>query len=291
VDLAADMQTDQVRTERALQTLVSVGYLLCEKGAFRTHPDTAPYLLTTSPQSFVQTFLGLSNTRHVGLDQIAELIEGAPCEGGTATFDAGHWQRQQKSLSTFHRAVAAQEMLQALEKLPEWSHARTILDVGGGSLELAKLVVSARLDVKIMLFDLPGLIESIGQPDESRILTCAGNYNDHTTLPDGPFDVLWCSMSLYFAEDLVKVMRVLQERLAPGGVLVSFHEDLTADRCFPTHHVIGRAMPALAGKDLSFSNGIVANTMDSIGLLGITSKVIETAFGPFRLDAGRKLNT
>ena len=287
-DLAAEIKGDVERTNRALQALVAAEFLTYGDKKYRLRGDLAPYLLSTSKQCINQTFLDLSQTRHAGLDQFEKLIAGARPSGIPKAFDAAHWQRQQRSLSIFHRSVAAEVMLDALQTVPQWQNANSLLDLGGGSTELAVDIRTLRPDMTVAVFDLPGLIENLAPMRDPGIMAYAGNYNDPQTLPSGPFDIVWCSMSLYFAEDLTATLANLSTCLNPGGTLISFHEDLSEDRCHPMRHVIGRTMPALAGQDLSFSGGFIAKTMREVNLIIQSSKHIETPFGPFRLDVGRK---
>lgn len=286
--VAGRIGADEGRVAVALQTLTSAGYLRHLDGGYETHQDYAPYLIRGAEQCFVQTFLDLSQARHAGLAELGALIGGQQINGSPPKFDADHWQRMQISLQSFHRAVAAEHMLKALETLPEWAGAKTVLDVGGGSFELAQAILAKYPAFRITVYDIPEMVDSLGQPSHDAISVQSGSYNDPGTFPDGLFDVIWCSMSLYFASDgLAEVIGNLAQKVAPGGVFVSFHEDLTEDRCQPARHVVGRSLPAISGKNLSFSNGEVSDAMKHAGLLQITSTIIDTPFGEYRLDAGR----
>ena len=115
-----------------------------------------------------------------------------------------------------------------------------------------------------------------------------GSYND--TLPDGPFDVIFALMTLYFHDQGIDALIArIADRLAPGGVLVSLHATLTDARCAPGAHVIGRLMPALWQRDVSFDDGEIAGAMTRAGL-GVNSAWITTPFGRFRTETARKLS-
>lgn len=287
-EIALLTQSDEEKTLRVLRALVSLNMLELRDDTFQTDPDWIPFLDETSSQNLVQTFKDLSKTRHANLNEIGALAAGITPQMQKPSFDAAHWQRQQQSLSSFHKAVASDAMLSALQILPEWDGTTSVLDIGGGSLELAQAIIQDKPNARATLFDLPNMIEGFDTGGNPAIQTQAGDYNVLDTLPQGPFDIIWCSMSLYFARDLRGVLSSLLDRLSPEGVLASFHEDLASDRCGPSRHVIGRLMPALGGKDVSFSGGYIADLMTQVGLHSITSQTIETPFGPFRLDAGRK---
>lgn len=287
-EIALLTQSNEEKTLRILKALVSLRMLRFDGDTFRTDPDWVPFLDETSSQSLVQTFKDLSKTRHANLNEIGALAAGILPQMQNPSFDAAHWQRQQLSLSSFHKAVAGDAMLSALQTLPEWNDVTSVLDIGGGSLELSQAIVQEKPNARATVFDLPNMVEGLDTGANPAIQTWAGDYNVLNTLPQGPFDLIWCSMSLYFARDLKGVFSALLDRLSPDGVLVSFHEDLALDRCGPSRHVIGRLMPALGGRDVSFSGGYIASLMSQVGLQSITSQTIETPYGPFRLDAGRK---
>ncbi|MEM6932970.1 MAG: class I SAM-dependent methyltransferase [Pseudomonadota bacterium] len=287
-EVAAGLKGDPGRVERVLQTLVAAGFLTVEDARFSVAAEFAPFVLSSSRRCFARTFLDLSDTRHDGIADIGALAQGRPCDVPKAHFDAAHWQRQGASLSAFHRAVGSEAMVEAVSSLPELSMASQVLDVGGGSLEFARALTAQHAALTVTLFDLPELARTLTPDPQERVQVVSGDYNDAATLPEGHFDVIWCSMSLYFAKELAAVLSALHERLTPGGALASFHEDLSPDRTAPPRHVIGRMMPALRGRDLSFADGAIASALAEAGLVEITSHPIETPFGPFRLDAGRR---
>ena len=287
-EIAVLTRSSEEKVLRILRALVSLNMLRFHDEVFRTDPAWVPFLDQRSSQSVVQTFKDVSKTRHANLDIFADLVAGTTTLTTSPSFDAAHWLRQQRSLQAFHKAVATDVMIDALQTLPEWNEAVLVLDIGGGSLELSRAIVQQRPAARTTLFDLPKMVEGLDKGDTPAMQTHEGDYNSPETLPDGPFDIIWCSMSLYFARDLLGLFSNLRDRLSPGGVLASFHEDLTPDRCGPSQHVIGRLVPALSGKDVSFSGGHIANLMGQVGLHTITSHTIETPFGPFRLDAGRR---
>lgn len=287
--VASTLKADPIKVTRALQTLTALGYMICRDDCFQIDSHFAPYLLRSSNRCFAQTFLNLSQTRHVGLSEMTQLIAGQRINEIPPAFDAAHWRRMQHSLAAFHRSGAGATMLQALMTVPEWTTASRIMDVGGGSLDLAHRIIAQKPDAHVTLFDLPALVDSLQAPTDARISVSSGSYKDAKTLPDGPFEIIWSSMSLYFAgADLEIVLSDLGDRLSESGALVSFHEDLNQNRCAPARHVIGRTMPALTGKDMSFSAGAIAAALDKAGLTHITSETIETSFGPYRLDVARR---
>ncbi|WP_225027507.1 class I SAM-dependent methyltransferase [Xinfangfangia pollutisoli] len=272
----------------ALRALVAAGFMeRCDAG-FRTAPGILPFVAAASPRNMVETLRMMARTRHAGLDQLGALIAGAGVAPGARLFDAAHWDAHHRSLAAFHRAVAAEATAPCLTGLPEWPRARTLLEIGPGSSALAARLLDCRPDLQITLFDLPPVARRIrAEAADLPVTVLSGDYTQ--ALPEGPFDIIWCSMALYFHDrGLPDLVARLADRLAPGGVLVSFHEDLTDQRCAPPEHVLGRLMPALRQGDVSFAEGEIAEAMAGAGLVQATSQLLSTPFGSLRLDAARK---
>jgi len=78
-----------------------------------------------------------------------------------------------------------------------------------------------------------------------------------------------------------------RQALAPGGVFVSLHKGLTAERTQPETHIVGRLAVALRGQGRSFDQGVIAAALSAAGFASVDSRDVATAFGPFRLDCGR----
>ncbi|WP_151718395.1 class I SAM-dependent methyltransferase [Gemmobacter serpentinus] len=286
--LAARLGLPPARLGIALRALVAAGFMMREGAGFRTSPDILPFVAEGSPQNMVATLRGMAQTRHAGLSQIADLIGGTAAPAGPRLFDDAHWDGNHRALAGFHAAIAADATLPCLTALPEWPKVRHLLDVGPGSAVLARRLLAQRPDLAITLFDLPPVAQRIAQEAADLPLSViGGNYNN--ALPEGLFDLIWCSMTLYFHDQgLPALVARLADRLAPGGVLLSFHEALEADRTAPAEHVIGRLMPALRQGDVSFAAGQMAQAMAVAGLIRAESRILSTPFGRFRLDAARR---
>ncbi|MGR6429694.1 class I SAM-dependent methyltransferase [Rhizobium sp. PAMB 3174] len=286
--LAKRMDLPEGPLTLALRAMVAAGFMEVSDAGYRTAPGILPFVATDSPRSMVETLRMMAKTRHAGIDQFSALMAGATFASGTKLFDDAHWDAHYRSLAEFHRAIAADAMGPCLTGLPEWPSARTLLEIGPGSSALAVGLLKQRPDLRITLFDLAPVAERIrAETPDLPITVLPGNYNQ--SLPDGPFDIVWCSMTLYFHDSGVPALiSRLAERLAPGGVLVSFHEALTDHRTAPPEHVLGRLMPALRQGDVSFTDGEIADAMAGAGLVRPTSQLLSIPFGRFRLDAARK---
>lgn len=271
----------------ALKALVAAGFMQRDGSGFYTAPDILPFVTTGSARNMRETLRSMAQTRHAQLDRFGDLVAGINAAEGPRLFDDAHWDANHRSLAAFHEAIAADAMEPCLTGLPEWEKAHNLLEVGAGSAVLARRLLAKRPDINITLFDLPPVATRIQDEVHDLPLTVApGNYNKE--LPDGSFDIIWCSMTLYFHDQgLAPLIRRLSDLLEPSGVLVSFHEALTDNRTGPAEHVLGRLIPALRQGDVSFADGEISDAMAEAGLIRPTTQLVSTPFGRFRLDAAR----
>ncbi|KMK64663.1 trans-aconitate 2-methyltransferase [Puniceibacterium sp. IMCC21224] len=273
-----------------LRALVAARFLEQSAGVFHTAPDILPFVVADGSRNLRENLRAMAGMRHAGLDDIAELLRPDRPAPERPLFDATHWDRAHGSLKAFHRAVAADAMEPCLVGLHEWTRAASLLEVGPGSAVLARRLLARRPELHITLLDLPPVADRIRvDTADLPVEVVAGSYND--TLPEGPFDIVWCSMSLYFRDNgLQRLIERLADVLNPNGVLVSFHEALHDARTGPPEHVIGRLMPSLRQGDVSFAEGEIADAMSDAGLADLETQTVTTAFGRFRLDLARKRN-
>lgn len=286
-DLAKDAGLDPGRLTLVLRALVACGFLDRAGDGFRTPPDLLPSLSADSPESLIPSLLALARLRHMGLDQIADLLAPERPEPAQPLFDTEYWDRAHESLGSFHRGAAAEVMIPLITGLPEWPGARYLLEIGPGSGTIARALSQSHPALAITLLDLPPVAERISRElQDTAVTVLPGSYND--PLPEGAFDVIFASMTLYFHNrGIDALIGRMAERLAPGGVMVSLHATLTDDRAAPEEHVIGRLMPALWQRDVSFGDGEIANAMIRAGL-SVSAAWIATPFGRFRVDTARK---
>lgn len=290
-ELSRSMSLPEQQLGLVLRSLVAAGFLEQSAEGFCTAGDILPFVSSDSSRNMVETLRSMAKTRLTGLDQFDALVAGRGSSGQKRLFDDAHWDASHRALSAFHQALAAEVMATCLTGLPEWAAASDLLEVGPGSAVLSRLLLEKRPELSITLFDLPPVAQRIeAEADGLPVRVWPGSYTQ--TLPEGAFDIIWCSMSLYFHDQgLPDLIVRLSQRLKPGGVLVSFHEALTDERTGPPEHVIGRLLPALRQGDVSFAEGEIAGAMAAAGLVRPSNTTHDTPFGRFRLDAARKDGT
>ncbi len=290
-EAAARLGLDAGRTALFLDALAAMGLMEKTGGLYRATAEAAAFLSAASPTSLARSLLQLGGLRHAGLERLPDLLRGeAAARADLDLADPEFWRRAVASLRSFHRGLGCGAMLEVLDSLPEWPGARRFLDIGAGSETLCLAVKARRPEIDVTLFDLPGGAARIaadlaaaGRAD--AVAVRPGNYNADD-FGEG-HDVIWASMTLYYADDLAEVLRRVRRALAPGGVFVSFHEGLTGERTAPETHVIGRLMPALRGQDVSFDRGRIAEAARSAGFRRVDSRAVDTAFGPMWVDCAR----
>lgn len=287
-DLAADLDLDAGRLGLVLDGLCALGALAKQDGHYSLTDGGATYLSTDGPLSLRPMLSWVPWMRHRDIGALLRSKEAAPSMDMS---DPAFWGRAVASLRAFHRAVGVAGAIDCLESLPIWPRARRFLDMGAGSEVLALTVAERRPDMAVTLLDLPPCAAQMTKalaeagPFGSRVSVISGDYND-ADLGEG-YDVIWASLTLYYARDLDAVLTRVRRALAPGGVFVSHHEGLTAERTQPAIHVVNRLITALSGQDVSFDAGEIAASMLRAGFAGVDSRSVETAFGPMVLDIGR----
>lgn len=286
-EIAASLSLEPRRAAIVLDALCAMGLLDKEAGRYRLSAPAAPYLLSEGDRSLRDMLLTLPILRH---GDVAALLRS---EGGTPPdlSDPAFWDRSAASLRSFHRGMGVEVMAGLLESLPEWPSASRFLDLGAGSEILSLHVAERRPDMAVTVLDLPPLAARIGRavgaagPTGGRVAVIAGDYND-VEFGSG-HDVIWASMTLYYARDLVAVLAKIRRALAPGGVFVSFHEGLTDGRTAPESHVVGRLVPALRGVNVSFERGQITGALRRAGFSRVECRDVETPFGLMVMDIGR----
>ncbi|MCA1971235.1 MAG: class I SAM-dependent methyltransferase [Caenispirillum sp.] len=279
---------DAGRLETVLNALAAMDLLTKTDGRFQVAPSAAPFVMRDGARSMVDLLLTLPKLRHGPVESL--LVQGAPPGAAPRLDDAAFWDASAASLRALHRSMGAESMLAVLEGLPEWAGARAMLDLGAGSDVLARLILDTHPRMAVTLCDLPPLAARFASlRDEpgtaGRVTILSGDYNDVDL--GGPYDVVWASMTLYYARDLTALFGRLRAALRPGGVVVALHESLTDEGTRPECHVVGRLVPELRGQSRSFKDGEIAAAMRAAGLTSVEQRPVLTGAGLLSADLGR----
>ncbi len=289
--LAENLDFKAEKVTVLLDALTGLGVLEKARGKYRLLETLEPFLISDSRQSMREMLLHLARVKHCDMDDILNVLKTGESEHVSADFARPEfWDRAVGNLRSFHASCSNRVALQLLQSLPEWERITSVLDLGAGSENLAVSLAEEHPHLKIRVFDLEpcaSRIRSAISPLYSQqIAVVAGDYN-HDPLPQHT-DLIWASMSLYYAKDLTLLLSELRDSLNEQGMLVCLHEGLTAERTEPEHHVVGRFVPALNGVDVSFNHGDIAKAMTRAGFTRVLSRSIDTLYGPMELDIGYK---
>jgi hypothetical protein len=283
--LATELSLAHEPTTLLLNALCGLNILTKNSEKYHTNAVISPYLISDSDYSMRDMLLHLSEVKHSDGDTIKHILRTNQSTHLASTIKGSDfWEKQLRSLYSFHSSIGSHIALTALQNLPEWLHTTSILDLGAGSECLSQAIFNKRPDIHVTLFDLPKSTHHMRQrlPVQSPTRIIAGDFTIDSL--GGPYHIIWASMSLYYAKNICVLLRKIKQSLEKGGVFISFHEDLDKDRVLPERHATGRFLPAISGNDLSFSAGYIANAMRSTGFLYVESKVVSTPMGDMRLD-------
>lgn len=286
-ELAQQYGLDGEGTELLLNALVSLGVVGKQHGGYCVDDRFAPLLTSTSDVSMSRLLTYLGEVRHVSADDIIALLrDKQQVPTGPEMARPEFWSRAVGGLRSFHRSVRNPIVMDILSGLPRWPDVKKILDLGAGSESLALDIYAARPDIDTVIFDLPGVVDNLERriADNSRIQLRGGDMNCDD-LGTG-YDLVWASMVFYYARDLVSVMGRIRSALGSGGMLISFHEELSDDRTEPEFHVLGRLHAELKSGPLSIARGHIRAAAAEAGFLDVQSFSLETPFGQMELVIG-----
>jgi predicted TPR repeat methyltransferase len=177
-------------------------------------------------------------------------------------------------------------------KLPEFPNFQKMLDLGSGPGIYAIAIVSSHPSMKGVIFDRAPQVKIArafinGYEMEERIGTLVGDYN-HDSIGEA-YDLIWASATLYYGKHQMDLlMKKIFDALNPNGVFISFHEGLTQEQTKPGPHAILMTPMMLVGEDFCFDQGFLADLMLQAGFKSVSSRTLDTPYGPMDLDIGRK---
>jgi predicted O-methyltransferase YrrM len=268
--------------------------LLCKRdGRYRNTPLADTFLVAGRPTYLGEVFVNLAGYLRPALEALTALAK----EGHVASADSSETlteDRETEIYGNYQRAGRAQQAAAMISQLPEFRGMKKMLDLGAGAGLIGLAIVAAHPTMAGVLFDRPEVVEVARRFTreyelEDRVATVGGDY---TTDPIGDgYDLVWTSYTLNFQRGhLEPIMRKIHAALKPGGVHVSLAEGLTHERTKPATLVNSMLAHSLAGRDLVFEEGEVAQAMLLAGFRSVHSRQVEDCcwHGPAILDIARK---
>jgi SAM-dependent methyltransferase len=277
-DIAAALHTDPRATDRLLNALAAMKFLLKEADRFSNAPESLTYLARGGDEYLS----GLMHTVNLW-DRWTQLTEtvrtGKPVATGGRPARSETWVRS--FIGAMHdRAKVQGAMLAAMFDL---GPARRMLDVGGGSGDFAMGFVKANPGMTATVFDLPDVVpltmeyvDRQGLGD--RVDTVAGDF--HTDpLPAG-YDVVLLSAIVHMNghDGNARLVRKCAEALNPSGMLIILDHVMNDDRTEPLAGALF-ALNMLVGTPSgdTYTAAEMREWIEAAGLAWVESR--ETPFG------------
>ena len=257
--LARDLGWHEANTRMLLDALFSLGFVKKSCGGYVNTPETAQYLVVSSPD-YAGGFLTAYIQEGLAPMDVAKLVREGPDPAGMGQMDQQlDFTRFGDAFRAAQRGCRQQEVLRIIRSLPENERLRNVLDIGCNAGLLGLAVIADMPERKGVLFDKPPLcpvIEgSIAQMGlQGRALARGGDFM--TDELGGGYDlILAVSVMLFAKGDLPAFLKKLYDALAPGGIVVSIGEGIQTDFSGPWDMVMGYLPYWLQGMDLAVRKG------------------------------------
>ena len=292
--VAKALGTHQVNTRQFLDGLAASDLVVKQNGLYQNTAVAQAFLVDGSPRFLGQMFAFQSQMWSATLNDLSKLVKEGP-PPPSPEMDMGSeemWAQFTVSMANYERAGVAQQAVEFVSELPEFTSFKKMLDLGGGPGLVGIAILASHPDMKGVIFDRPAIIKVaetfIKEYEmEDRMEVLSGDYNGDS-IGEG-YDLIWASNTLNFARhDMDSLMKKIYDALNLGGVFISFCEGLTHERTKPGFVVTSMMSIALMGQDMCFDQGEIADSMLRAGFKSVRSRTQDAPWGAADLDIGRK---
>ena len=277
--IARRLELDAANTGFWLEALWSMDLLARDErqpAHYRNTPVASDYL-----RSNVADYCGdawtfrLRGMRRFG-SQLGEQVRAGQPDSQPAdmTTTIDNWTAAARlQIAQEQRAVTVDVALRLMARVPEFTQARRLLDLGGGPglVAIALLRDNPLLTGNVFDFEKTVAVaaDNIQRAGLEQRLGVLGGNLATDAIGEG-YDVIWCSSVLHFVPDLPATLAKIHAALRPGGVLISAHAEIPAD---PEH--ARRVMPyylsmQMLGRHVSESGGL-SEALHRAGFVNIDS--------------------
>ncbi|PIE66554.1 MAG: methyltransferase type 12 [Desulfobacterales bacterium] len=292
-DVASEIGTDPDNTELFLNALASIGLLVKKDGVFR-NTELSDAFLVEGKETYLGDFLKFNESfLFKNADEMKTvIIKGfASHEEGEKENDALY---SYMAMSNFARSGSSQAVAKAIANLPEFNGFTKMLDLGGGHGLDAIATVKMHPSMAGVVFDnaagsqaATDNICKYGMEDRMDVLT-----GDYLTDSIGSgYDLIFAKAALNFAgPNLESVVRKIFDALNEGGVFVSIHDGLTAERTSPETTVVSWLPFALSAIDVSLEKEQIPGAMTAAGFSRLETQPYHFPLGgELDMVVGRKV--
>jgi len=292
--VAEALGTHSENTRLFLDGLAACDLVVKQNGLYQNTAVAQAFLADDSQTFLGQMFAFQSQMWSAALNDLPKLVKEGP-PPPSPEMDMGSeemWAQFTVSMANYERAGVAQQAVEVVSELPEFTSFKKMLDLGGGPGVVGIAIVASHPSMRGVIFDRPTIIKVaetfIKEYEmEERMDVLAGNYNGDSI--GERYDLIWTSNTLNFGRhDLDSLMKKIYDALNPGGVFISFCEGLTHERTKTDFVVLSMISIALMGQDMCFDQGEIADSMLRVGFKSVRSRTLEAPWGAADLDIGRK---
>ena len=291
-DVAKAIGTHPINTRVFLDSLAAIDLLQKKDGLYKNSPIAQTFLVENSP-AFLGRLFTFMKPDDQFLQNLPKLVKkGPPPPPEKPSFSEEELLKGVELMADTEKAGYAQEAVNILLKLPEFSSFQKMLDLGGGPGLTGMAIVDAHPKMKGVIFDLPPVIKETKKfikeyEMEDRMEVLGGDFN-RDSIGEG-YDLVWACGVLQFAVSIDSVVKKVYNALNPSGVFVSiFPFGQTHERTKPESIVLSLLSMALIGQEIKINQGHVADCILKAGFKSVRSQTINTFMGPMELDIGRK---
>jgi predicted O-methyltransferase YrrM len=291
-DLAEKLGTRADLTLKFLDLLAAMQLLVKKEDQYCTAPAVAPFLDKRSP--YYARYLQLNADERRALLEMKDILRTGPrnpSEHKIHQFDrdAIDWMARTSLLGRLQATIGH------VTRLPEFSHARRIVDLGCGHGLFGIALAQENPRLQVILFDKPDVtpmaqtyIDRYGLKDRVRVMS--GDYRKDDIGAD--YDMVFeaCSFAGSNSEHRSFFQKIASV-LADDGLFIRLTYTLDDDRTGPLEPLVCELKNYLSGKNRGFmrTNAETFQLLSESGLQG--EEIIDMSpwcFNPMRLVISRK---
>jgi SAM-dependent methyltransferase len=279
-------------TRLFLNGLAAMDLVEKKDGLYENSPISQAFLVEGSPTYLGRVFTAMKPEDQFLLNLPKLVKEGPPPPPEKPMFSEEALAEGVVIMADIERAGYAQEAVNIVLELPEYSSFLKMLDLGGGPGLIGMAIVNAHPLMKGVIFDLPPVVEKsksfIREYDMEQRMTVLGGDFNRDPIGEG-YDLVFACSSLQFAKDIDTVVKKVYDALNPGGVFVSLFPFGQTHECTkPETTVLSLISMALMGQETEIDHGYVADSMLHVGFKTVHSRTLDTFMGSMEFDIARK---
>lgn len=245
--LAEEIHYDPRTTEKLLNVLVASG-LMIKSGEEYQNSLMGQTFLVEGEQNYIGNLVRITVGSNALLDHLNDILKNGSTLQSGIDFD-------RVQLLGHAEGALCEELdlvLNSIKGMPEFSHARRILDLGGGHGVYSMALAQSNPSASVALFDQPNVIEFAKEfiakyEMDGKIRFLSGDFN--TDDIGTGYDMVFVSHVLYLSSNLPSILRKIYNSLNSGGAVVLNHWMIDDCRTSPRVSVIFDLYISLISRD------------------------------------------